>query len=61
MAILEVNDLKQYFYILPGLIAKIAGKKQPSLIKAVDGLTFKLEAGEIMGLAGRDDPVFREF
>jgi len=52
MAILEVNDLKQYFYINPGLLAKLLGGKQPSVIKAVDGMTFNLEAGEIMGLAG---------
>ena len=52
MAILEVNELKQYFYIMPGLVAKVVSKKQPSVIKAVDGLTFNLEAGEIMGLAG---------
>ncbi len=52
MAILEVDELKQYFYIMPGLLAKVVSKKQPSIIKAVDGLTFNLEAGEIMGLAG---------
>ncbi|UCD79447.1 MAG: ABC transporter ATP-binding protein [Desulfobacterales bacterium] len=52
MAILEVSDLKQYFYIDPGLIARTVGKKKPSIIKAVDGVTFSLEAGEIMGLAG---------
>ncbi|CAB1065691.1 Oligopeptide ABC transporter, ATP-binding protein OppF (TC 3.A.1.5.1) [Olavius sp. associated proteobacterium Delta 1] len=52
MAILEVSDLKQHFYIQPGLLAKIVSKKKPSVIKAVDGMTFSLEPGEIMGLAG---------
>jgi len=52
MAILEVNDLKQHFYIQPGFLAKIVSKKKNSVIKAVDGMTFSLEAGEIMGLAG---------
>jgi len=52
MAILEVSDLKQHFYIQPGLLAKIVSKKKPSIIKAVDGMTFSLEPGEIMGLAG---------
>jgi len=52
MAILEVDELKQYFYINPGFLAKVVGGKQPSVIKAVDGMTFNLEAGEIMGLAG---------
>ncbi len=52
MAILEVSDLKQYFYIDPGLFSRTVGGKKISVIKAVDGLTFKLEPGEIMGLAG---------
>jgi len=52
MAILNVNDLKQYFYIDPGFLAKLVGGKKPSVIKAVDGVTFSLEPGEIMGLAG---------
>lgn len=52
MAILEVNDLKQHFYINPSFLARTVGGKKPSVIKAVDGLTFSLEAGEIMGLAG---------
>ena len=44
MAILEVNDLKQYFYINPGFLAKMVSGKKPSVIKAVDGLTFNMEA-----------------
>lgn len=52
MAILEVSDLKQHFYLDPGLLAKWASGKKPSVIKAVDGLNFRLETGEIMGLAG---------
>jgi peptide/nickel transport system ATP-binding protein len=52
MAILEVNELKQYFYINPGFLARMVGGKTPSVIKAVDGMNFNLEAGEIMGLAG---------
>ncbi len=52
MAILEVNDLKQYFYITPGFLSKMISGKKTSVIKAVDGLNFSLEPGEIMGLAG---------
>jgi oligopeptide/dipeptide ABC transporter ATP-binding protein len=52
MAILEVNDLKQYFYIDPGFLARKLSGKKPSVIKAVDGLNFSLEPGEILGLAG---------
>jgi oligopeptide/dipeptide ABC transporter ATP-binding protein len=52
MAILEIDDLKQYFYLDPGLLARVVGGKKSSVIKAVDGVTFNLQAGEIMGLAG---------
>jgi len=52
MAILDVSDLKQYFYIDPGFLAKTVGGKKAGVIKAVDGVTFSLEPGEIMGLAG---------
>ncbi len=40
MALLEVQDLKVYFDIVRGQV------------KAVDGVTFKLEKGETMGLVG---------
>jgi oligopeptide/dipeptide ABC transporter ATP-binding protein len=52
MAILDVSDLKQYFYLEPTFLAKLVGGKKPRIIKAVDGMSFSLEAGEIMGLAG---------
>ena len=52
MDILEVEGLKKYFYLDPGLLAKVVGKKQISVIKAVDGVTFRVRAGEILGIAG---------
>lgn len=52
MAILEVSDLKQYFYLQPKFLAKLVGGEKEKIIKAVDGVTFSLEPGEIMGLAG---------
>lgn len=52
MAILEVHDLKQYFFVKPGFLARTLLGRPPGVIKAVDGLTFNLERGEILGLAG---------
>ncbi len=52
MAILDVSDLKQYFYLEPTFLAKLVGGKKPRIIKAVDGMTFSMEPGEILGLAG---------
>jgi oligopeptide/dipeptide ABC transporter ATP-binding protein len=52
MAILEVSDLKQYFFLQPKFLAKIMGGEKEKIIKAVDGVSFSMEPGEIMGLAG---------
>ncbi|MDM8540012.1 ABC transporter ATP-binding protein [Desulfococcaceae bacterium HSG9] len=52
MAILEVSDLKQYFYLEPTFLAKLVSGKKPRIIKAVDGMSFSIEPGEILGLAG---------
>ncbi len=52
MAILEVSDLKQYFYLEPTFLAKLVSGKKPRIIKAVDGVSFSIEPGEILGLAG---------
>jgi oligopeptide/dipeptide ABC transporter ATP-binding protein len=52
VAVLEVKELKQYFYVNPGLLARVVSRKSPGVIKAVDGITFSLKQGEIMGLAG---------
>jgi oligopeptide/dipeptide ABC transporter ATP-binding protein len=52
MAILEVSDLKQYFYLQPKFLAKLVGGEKSKIIKAVDGVSFSMEPGEIMGLAG---------
>ncbi len=45
--ILMVNNLKKYFPIKGGMIAKTVG-----YVKAVDGVTFNLKRGTTMGLVG---------
>ncbi len=40
MALLEVKDLKTYYYTLSGIV------------KAVDNVSFSLEKGEVLGIAG---------
>lgn len=45
--ILEVEDLKQYFPIKAGLLKKTVG-----YVKAVDGVSFHVKAGETVGLVG---------
>ncbi len=45
--ILEVNKLRKYFPIKDGLLQRTVG-----YIKAVDGISFKIEKGTTMGLVG---------
>ncbi len=52
MGILDVERLKKHFYLNPGFLSRMVSKKKPSVIKAVDGVSFSIEAGEILGIAG---------
>jgi len=52
MAILEISGLTKHFEIDPGLLGRLLSGKTKSMIKAVDGLSFAMEKGEIMGIAG---------
>lgn len=45
--VLEVRNLKKYYPIKNGLMQRVAGA-----VKAVDGVTFKIERGKTMGLVG---------
>ncbi|HVZ40853.1 MAG TPA: ABC transporter ATP-binding protein [Candidatus Kapabacteria bacterium] len=45
--LLEVTDLKKYFPIKRGLLAKTVGH-----VKAVNGVTFSIRRGETLGLVG---------
>jgi peptide/nickel transport system ATP-binding protein len=45
--VLQVVDLKQYFPIKAGLMQKVVGH-----VKAVDGVSFKIQRGRTMGLVG---------
>ena len=45
--ILEVNNLKQYFPIYRGILQRVVGN-----VKAVDGVSFFLREGEVLGLVG---------
>ena len=45
--LLEVNGLKKYFPIRGGIFSKVVG-----YVKAVDGISFSMKPGEILGLVG---------
>lgn len=45
--LVEVNDLKTHFPIRAGVLSKTVGH-----VKAVDGVSFKIKAGQTLGLVG---------
>ena len=47
MALVEVNDLKVWFPVLGGVL-----RRRVSEVKAVDGVSFTVEAGSTVGLVG---------
>jgi len=47
MALLEVKDLKVHYPIKGGILGRTVG-----YVKAVDGITFSIEAGQTLGLVG---------
>jgi peptide/nickel transport system ATP-binding protein len=49
---IEVRDLKKHFPLEKGLWSSLFSKEEMRVLKAVDGISFKLRAGEILGLAG---------
>jgi peptide/nickel transport system ATP-binding protein len=50
-SVLEVRDLKKHFRLNPGLVGSLMGKKE-MLLKAVDGVSFSVKRGEVLGLVG---------
>ncbi len=53
--ILRVENLKKYFLLRKGLSLNLSSKKEekgPSYVRAVNGVTFTLHEGEIMGFVG---------
>ncbi|MCP5367161.1 MAG: ABC transporter ATP-binding protein [Hyphomicrobiales bacterium] len=52
MALLEVSGLTKHFVIHPGFLGRLLSGKHDRTIKAVDGVSFDLEQGEVLGIAG---------
>jgi len=49
--LLEVNDLKKYFPVQKSFLERLLTAKE-EFVRAVDGVSFSLERGEILGLVG---------
>lgn len=50
--LLSLRDLTKHYVLETHLLAKLSGQPPPGLIKAVDGVSLDLYAGEILGLVG---------
>ena len=49
--VLEVRMLRKWYPVRQGLLLSLMGR-EPIQLKAVDGVTFALRAGEVLGIAG---------
>lgn len=50
--LVEVRNIKKYFSIHPGLLAKLLAGRQDRVVKAVDDVSLKIWPGETVGLVG---------
>lgn len=50
--LLEVKNLKKLFPVRTGFLESVIGYKKEEFIHAVDGVSFNIDCGEILGLAG---------
>lgn len=51
-AMLYVDDVKKYFPLRQGLVASLLNRNDGLSLKAVDGISFSMQRGETLGLAG---------
>jgi peptide/nickel transport system ATP-binding protein len=52
MPFLEVNGLRKLFPVQRSLIAQLFAKSRAENVRAVDGVTFSVERGDVFGLVG---------
>jgi peptide/nickel transport system ATP-binding protein len=51
MALVEVRNIKKYFSVAKGFVDSIL-TRESKYVRAVDGISFEIEKGEVLGLAG---------
>jgi oligopeptide/dipeptide ABC transporter ATP-binding protein len=51
MALIEVRNIKKYFSVQQGFIDSLLSREQ-NFVRAVDNVSFNIEKGEVLGLAG---------
>lgn len=51
-AIVEVDGVKKWFPVQKGFLANLLARGQVDHVRAVDGVSFEIRRGEVLGLAG---------
>jgi peptide/nickel transport system ATP-binding protein len=51
-ALLSVRELKKWFLQEPGFLASLFKRRGSIAVRAVDGISFSISEGEILGIAG---------
>ncbi len=51
MALVEVRNIKKYFSVSKGIVDSLL-TRESKYVRAVDGVSFEIEKGEVLGLAG---------
>ena len=51
MALIEVRNIKKYFPVTKGFVDQLF-TRQSQFVRAVDGISFEIKKGEVLGLAG---------
>ncbi|MGD8457436.1 MAG: ATP-binding cassette domain-containing protein [Anaerolineales bacterium] len=50
--LLQLDNVKKWFPVDQGIIRNFLDRKNPKVLRAVDGVSFKIKRGEVFGLAG---------
>ena len=50
--VIEARDLSKHFPVRRGMLASLLSRSPPKMLRAVDGVSFALREGEVLGLAG---------